>query len=82
MDDELDRNDLLSAQEEVKKLTSDQDRRDYFHRKHGNSKMADPAVNLSSFSWKPPGEEASDCGRGEKFQNVNRDDARKVSNFD
>lgn len=66
LDDEQDRNDLLKTQEELRKLGSDRERRKYFRRKHGNKRRADPAVNLSSFSWRPPGEEGLPSEKVEK----------------
>ena len=73
LDDEQDRNDLLNTQEELRKLGSDRERRKYFQRKHGNERRADPAMNLSSFSWRPSGDEGLPSEKEGEDQVTNRD---------
>merc|ERR1712110_890551 len=82
LDDEQDRNDLLNVQEELRKLGSDRERRKYFQRKHGNERRADPAVNLSSFSWKPPGEEGLSSKKEERDAVTNRDSKDEKVSFE
>ena len=81
LDDEQDRNDLLKTQEELRKLGSDRERRKYFRRKHGNKRRADPAVNLSSFSWRPTGEEGLPSEMKGKDAVTNKDEKVNKSSF-
>ena len=74
LDDEMERNNLLQVQDELRKLGTDRERRDYFHKKHSNSRRADPAENLSSFSWRSPVEEGAALKKGKKNVAINRDD--------
>jgi len=74
LDDETERNNILQVQEELRKLGTDRERRDYFQKKHRNSRRADPAENLSSFSWRPPGEEDASSETGNMNVAFNRDD--------
>ena len=78
LDDEEDRRDLQEAQKELRKLTSDKERRDFFRRKHGNiGQMSDPAINLSTMSWRPPGHERSPMGGGPQEKKILKADVNK-----